>query len=67
MSVARYETPRGAVKPTGETSAATAVGIGLMAVSALTIPMGDGIAKELSATHSPLFISWARYALSKRL
>jgi drug/metabolite transporter (DMT)-like permease len=53
-----------AVKPDRDTSASTVAGIALMAMSALTIPIGDGIAKELSATHSPLFISWARYAVA---
>ena len=27
----------------------------------LTIPLVDGIAKHLSAAHSPLYVSWARY------
>jgi drug/metabolite transporter (DMT)-like permease len=30
----------------------------------LLIPFVDGIAKHLSETHSPLFISWARYAVA---
>lgn len=47
-----------------ETSASTVVGIALMAVASIALPLGDGIAKQLSATHSPLFISWVRYAVS---
>lgn len=39
-------------------------GILLMSASMLTIPMVDGIAKHLSATHSPLYISWARYVMA---
>jgi drug/metabolite transporter (DMT)-like permease len=39
-------------------------GIALMSVAALTIPVVDGIAKHLSAAHSPLYISWARYAVA---
>ena len=37
-------------------------GILLMALAMLLIPLVDGLAKHLSASHSPLFISWARYA-----
>ncbi|NMM44762.1 DMT family transporter [Rhodospirillaceae bacterium KN72] len=37
-------------------------GILLMAAAMLTVPMVDGIAKYLSADHSPLFLGWARYA-----
>lgn len=37
-------------------------GIILMAVAMLSIPLVDGFAKHLSASYSPLFISWARYA-----
>ncbi len=40
------------------------LGIGLMAAAMLLVPAVDGIAKTLSATHSPLYISWARYAFS---
>lgn len=43
-------------------SSSAALGITLMSVAMLTIPILDGIAKYLSASHSPLFISWARYA-----
>jgi drug/metabolite transporter (DMT)-like permease len=32
-----------------------------MSISMLTIPVVDAIAKYLSPTHSPLYISWARY------
>lgn len=35
-----------------------------MALAMLVIPVVDGIAKILSADHSPLFISWARYAVA---
>lgn len=36
-------------------------GLLLMAVAMLLIPFVDGIAKFLTYTHSPLYISWARY------
>lgn len=35
-----------------------------MALASLVLPVGDGIAKELSLTYSPLFVSWARYAVA---
>ncbi|KQZ96062.1 hypothetical protein ASD64_18070 [Mesorhizobium sp. Root157] len=35
-----------------------------MAAAMLLVPTVDGIAKALSAAHSPLYISWARYAFS---
>jgi drug/metabolite transporter (DMT)-like permease len=35
-----------------------------MSVAMLVIPMIDGAAKQLSATHSPLFISWSRYLVA---
>src|SRR5262245_17025855 len=35
-----------------------------MVCAMLTIPLVDGIAKHLSATHSPLYVSWARYVLA---
>jgi drug/metabolite transporter (DMT)-like permease len=41
-----------------------ASGVALMSVAALTIPLVDGIAKYLSAAHSPLYISWMRYAVA---
>ncbi len=47
-----------------KTSANPVLGIGLMIAAMLIIPMVDGMAKYLSATHSPLFISWARYAVA---
>ena len=39
-------------------------GIALMAFAMLTIPLVDGLAKYLSISYSPLFISWARYAVA---
>lgn len=39
-------------------------GIALMAAAMLLVPTVDGIAKTLSASHSPLLIGWARYAFS---
>lgn len=39
-------------------------GVCLMAVAMLIIPSVDGIAKYLSSDHSPLFLSWARYAVA---
>lgn len=36
----------------------------MMIGAMLIIPIVDGLAKYLSAEHSPLFISWARYAAS---
>jgi drug/metabolite transporter (DMT)-like permease len=45
-------------------SANTRDGVLLMTVAMLIIPMVDGIAKHLSATHSPLYISWARYVIA---
>jgi drug/metabolite transporter (DMT)-like permease len=38
------------------------VGIALMAAASLAVPLVDGIAKALTASHSPLFVAWARYA-----
>jgi drug/metabolite transporter (DMT)-like permease len=40
------------------------LGVALMAAAMLLVPTVDGIAKMLSVTHSPLYISWARYAFS---
>jgi hypothetical protein len=37
-----------------------------MSAAMLSIPVVDGIAKSLSAVHSPLYISWARYAAATR-
>ncbi len=45
-------------------SSNTLHGIALMSVAMLLIPFVDGLAKHLSAAHSPLFISWARYAIA---
>jgi len=36
----------------------------LMAIAMLSIPVVDGLAKYLSTDFSPLFISWARYAVA---
>lgn len=36
----------------------------MMAIAMLSIPMVDGLAKYLSTDFSPLFISWARYAVA---
>lgn len=38
------------------------LGIALMAAASLAVPLVDGIAKALTASHSPFFIAWARYA-----
>lgn len=35
-----------------------------MSVAMLTVPGVDGFAKALSTEHSPLFVSWARYAVA---
>lgn len=35
-----------------------------MAIAMLTIPLVDGLAKFLSDSHSPLFLSWVRYAVA---
>lgn len=40
------------------------VGSLMMAAAMLSIPIVDGLAKYLSSDFSPLFISWARYALA---
>ncbi|MGE3877206.1 MAG: DMT family transporter [Parvibaculaceae bacterium] len=45
-------------------SARPTTGILLMTLAMLSIPTVDGIAKYLSAGHSPLFIGWARYAVA---
>jgi drug/metabolite transporter (DMT)-like permease len=36
----------------------------MMILAMLSIPLVDGLAKHLSASYSPLFISWARYAVA---
>ncbi|MEE9335836.1 MAG: EamA family transporter [Granulosicoccaceae bacterium] len=42
-------------------------GIALMCVAMLSIPLVDGIAKHLSGSYSPLYISWVRYAVASLL
>lgn len=37
-------------------------GVILMTLTMLAIPLVDGLGKHLSASYSPLFIGWARYA-----
>jgi len=44
--------------------ARTTQGIVLMILAMLSVPVCDGLAKYLSADYSPLFISWARYAVA---
>ncbi|MEO3427946.1 DMT family transporter [Pelagibius sp. CAU 1746] len=44
--------------------ARTTQGIALMTLAMLSIPVCDGLAKYLSTGYSPLFISWARYAVA---
>lgn len=39
-------------------------GIFLMVFAMLSIPLVDGLAKYLSASYSPLFLGWARYAVA---
>lgn len=39
-------------------------GVFLMSIAMLMIPMVDGTAKYLSSSYSPLYISWARYAVA---
>jgi len=41
-----------------------AQGIALMVVAMLILPLTDGLAKYLSASYSPLFLGWARYAVA---
>ena len=45
-------------------TASPRLGIALMSIAMLTVPGVDGFAKALSAEHSPLFVSWARYAVA---
>jgi drug/metabolite transporter (DMT)-like permease len=47
-----------------DTSSRLRQGLALMTVAMLTIPLVDGMAKYLSVTYSPLFLSWARYAVA---
>lgn len=49
-------------RPPSSSSALT--GVALMAAAMLLVPTVDGIAKTMSAAHSPLLIAWARYASS---
>src|SRR5262245_54774487 len=42
----------------------SAKGVLLMILAMLIIPLVDGIAKYLSRSYSPLFISWGRYAVA---
>jgi drug/metabolite transporter (DMT)-like permease len=39
-------------------------GVALMLAAMLSIPLVDGLAKYLSTGYSPLFLSWARYAIA---
>lgn len=39
-------------------------GIALMTAAAFVLQIVDGLAKQLSAEYSPLFIGWARYAIA---
>jgi drug/metabolite transporter (DMT)-like permease len=43
------------------------MGVLLMAVAMFLIPLVDGLAKHLSASYSPLFLGWARYAAASIL
>lgn len=47
-----------------DSSSRQATGILLMSAAMLSIPLVDGIAKYLTAAHSPLFVGWARYAVA---
>jgi drug/metabolite transporter (DMT)-like permease len=47
-----------------DSSSRQATGILLMTAAMLSIPLVDGIAKYLTAAHSPLFVGWARYAVA---
>jgi drug/metabolite transporter (DMT)-like permease len=38
-----------------------------MTLAMLSIPLVDGLAKYLSAGHSPLYVAWARYAVAAAL
>lgn len=42
----------------------TTQGVILMTAAMLFIPLVDGLAKYLSVSYSPLFLSWARYAVA---
>ncbi len=47
-----------------DSSSRQATGILLMTAAMVSIPLVDGIAKYLTAAHSPLFVGWARYAVA---
>jgi drug/metabolite transporter (DMT)-like permease len=49
---------------TADASSCKAQGIALMVVAMLILPLTDGFAKYLSASYSPLFLGWARYAVA---
>lgn len=49
------------------TAPSTLRGIALMTLAMLSIPVCDGLAKYLSAAYSPLYISWARYAVASMI
>jgi drug/metabolite transporter (DMT)-like permease len=40
------------------------LGIALMTCAMLSVPLVDGLAKHLSASYSPLYLVWARYAIA---
>jgi drug/metabolite transporter (DMT)-like permease len=51
--------------PTASVSASPpAQGVILMILAMLSVPLVDGLAKYLSASYSPLFLGWARYAVA---
>ncbi|MGH7490799.1 MAG: DMT family transporter [bacterium] len=50
--------------PDSATPSRQTQGVVLMTVAMLTIPLVDGLAKHLSVSYSPLFLSWARYAVA---
>jgi drug/metabolite transporter (DMT)-like permease len=45
-------------------AAGSGLGIALMVASMVVIPLVDATAKYLTAEHSPLFVTWARFAAS---
>lgn len=47
-----------------DSSSRQATGIALMTAAMVSIPLVDGIAKYLTAAHSPLYVGWARYAVA---
>ena len=49
---------------TSQSSSRSTTGILLMTIAMLSIPAVDGLAKYLSASYSPLFLGWARYAVA---